>query len=206
MNAYYNAPLNELVVPLAMLQPPYFHPQADPANNFGGIGAVIAHEISHALDDRGSDFDANGVLCNWLPDSDKKAFFRMNNKLIYQYSQFEVLDDEYINCELTLTENISDIVGINMAARAYLISLKGQTPPTINGFTGIQRLFLSFAQSLAEQAHPRSIRHRLKRDPHSPNKFRVNGTLPHVPAFYEAFKVKKGDAMYLPPSQRVTIW
>lgn len=206
VNAYYNAPLNELVVPLAMLQPPYFHPQADPASNFGGIGAVIAHEISHALDDRGSDFDANGILRDWWPDKDKKAFSSLNNRLVAQYSQFEVLDDAYVNGELTLTENISDLVGINIATRAYLDSLKGQTPPVINGFTGIQRLFLSYAQSLAEHAHPRSLRQQLKGDPHSPNEFRVNGTLPHVPAFYEAFDVKSSDAMYLPPNQRVTIW
>ena len=206
VNAYYNPPMNEIVFPAAILQPPFFNMQADDAVNYGGIGAVIGHEIGHGFDDSGSTFDGDGVLRNWWTDKDKAEFTNRTKQLISQYNQFEALDGVNVNGEFTLGENIGDLGGISIALKAYKLSLEGKEAPVIDGFTGTQRVFIGFGQVWANKYRDESLRNLIDTDSHSPSQFRANGSVRNVPEFYEAFDVKETNALYLPPQERVKIW
>lgn len=206
VNAYYNPPMNEIVFPAAILQAPFFNMEADDAVNYGGIGAVIGHEIGHGFDDQGSTFDGDGVLRNWWSDKDKEEFKNRTKKLIAQYDSFQALDDLYVNGEFTLGENIGDLGGITIALKAYELSLAGKDAPVIDGFTGRQRVFLGFGQIWANLYRDEALRSLIETDPHSPAKFRANGPLPHLPEFYQAFDIKEGAPMYIAPQDRIKIW
>jgi len=206
INAYYNPPLNEIVFPAAILQPPFFNLQADDAVNYGAIGAVIGHEIGHGFDDSGSTFDGDGVLRNWWTDEDRAEFDKRTAKLVGQYSEFQPFDDLAVNGEFTLGENIGDLGGISIGLLAYNMSLDGAEAPAIDGFTGVQRVFLGYSQVWRSKSRDEATRMRIATDPHSPPRYRANGAVRNVPEFYEAFDVKEGDALYLPPEERVKIW
>ncbi len=206
VNAYYNPPRNEIVFPAAILQAPFFDPNADMAVNYGGIGAVIGHEMGHGFDDQGRKSDGTGMLRDWWTEADAKAFDERAAKLGKQYDQFEPLEGHHVNGELTMGENIGDLGGINFAYTAYKLSLKGKEAPVIDGFTGDQRLFMSWAQIWRGKMRDESLINRLTTDPHSPGQYRANGIVRNIDAWYDAFDVKEGDAMYLPPEERVTIW
>jgi putative endopeptidase len=208
VNAYYNPAMNEIVFPAAILQPPFFDPEADDAVNYGGIGAVIGHEIGHGFDDQGSKSDGDGNLVNWWTESDRKEFEARTGKLIAQYSAFEPeqLPGEKVNGALTIGENIGDLGGLTIAYKAYLKSLGGKEAPVIDGLTGPQRFFVGYAQIWRAKFRDAALRQRLATDPHSPGEFRCNGPLSNFPAFYEAFGVKEGDKLYLAPEKRVSIW
>ena len=206
VNAYYNPPMNEIVFPAAILQPPFFNMNADDAVNYGGIGGVIGHEIGHGFDDKGSKFDGKGYLNNWWTDSDRTNFEGLTGKLVAQYSGFEPLEGEHVNGELTLGENIGDLSGLGIAYKAYKMSLNGEEAPVIDGFNGDQRVFLGWAQVWRSKMREEALSERLKTDPHSPAEYRVQGVLPNIEAFYSAFDVKEGDGMYLPEEERVVIW
>ncbi|GAA6151901.1 M13 family metallopeptidase [Pseudoteredinibacter isoporae] len=206
VNAYFNPILNEIVFPAAILQPPFFNLEADDAVNYGAIGAVIGHEIGHGFDDQGSRYDGDGYLRNWWTDDDLAKFKERTKKLIDQYNKFEPLPGEHVNGELTIGENIGDLGGLSIAYKAYKASLDGKSSPQIDGFTGEQRVFLGWAQAWRSKAREEYLSKQLKTDPHSPALYRVNGVMPNIDAFYEAFDVKPGDGMYLPPEERVSIW
>ena len=206
VNAYYNPELNEIVFPAAILQPPFFDANADDAVNYGGIGAVIGHEISHGFDDQGSQYDGDGNMRNWWTEEDGKRFAEKTKVLIQQYASYSPLPGYNVNGELTLGENIGDNSGLAVAYKAYKLSLKGKKAPVINGLTGDQRFFMGWGQVWrAKMREPAQI-NQVKTDPHSPAQFRANGTLKNQPGFYEAFGVKPGDKMYLAPKDRVIIW
>ncbi len=206
VNAYYNARLNEIVFPAAILQPPFFNAAADDAVNYGGIVAVIGHEIGHGFDDSGSQSDAVGNLRNWWTAEDRDKFAIKTKALIAQYSAYAPLPGYNVNGALTLGENIGDNSGLAVAYKAYQNSLGGKLSPVIDGFTGEQRVFLGWAQVWRGKARDDSTIVLLKTDPHSPAFVRGNATLKNQPGFYDAFGVKVGDNMYLPPAERVTIW
>jgi putative endopeptidase len=206
INAYYNPSYNEIVFPAAILQPPFFDPKADPAVNYGAIGAVIGHEMGHGFDDQGSKSDARGVQRNWWTDADRKNFDARTRVLVTQFGAFEPLKGQKVNGELTLGENIGDLGGLSMAYHAYKRSLGGKPAPVIDGFTGEQRFFLAWGQVWASKYRDEFMLTTLKADPHSPPEFRVNGVVRNIDAWYEAFGVKEGDKLFLPPAQRVTIW
>lgn len=206
VNAYYNPVLNEIVFPAAMLQAPYFDLNADDAVNYGGIGAVIGHEIGHGFDDQGSTFDGDGVLRNWWTDKDREAFKVRTGALVSQYNEFKVFPDLNVNGAFTLGENIGDLGGLSIAYKAYKLSLKGKKSPVLDGFTGEQRVFIGWAQVWQSKEREESLRNQVASDPHSPAVFRVNGTVRNIPEFYEAFNVKPGDSLYLAPEKRVKIW
>jgi len=206
INAYYNPEMNEIVFPAAILQPPFFDASADDAVNYGGIGAVIGHEISHGFDDQGSQYDGDGNLRNWWTESDGKNFEKKTKALVAQYNAFSPLPGYTVNGELTLGENIADNSGVAIAYKAYKLSLKGKPAPVIDGLTGDQRFFMGFAQVWRSKMRDPEMIKRVKTDPHSPGQFRANGTMRNQPGFYDAFKVKKGDKMYLAPQERVIIW
>lgn len=206
VNAYYMPPLNEIVFPAAILQPPFFDLEADDAVNYGAIGAVIGHEIGHGFDDSGSTFDGNGVMRNWWTDEDREEFEKRTGKLVEQYNGFKPFDDLSVNGEFTLGENIGDLGGISIGLLAYKMSLNGEEPPVIDGFTGVQRVFLGYAQVWRNIYRDESLRLMIGTDPHSPSMYRTNGAVRNVPEFYEAFDVREGDALYLPPEERVKIW
>ena len=206
VNAYYNPPLNEIVFPAAILQPPYFNLNAEDAVNYGAIGAVIGHEIGHGFDDAGSAFDGDGVLRNWWTDADKAEFKSRTNKLVAQYDEFEPLKDVHVNGTFTLGENIGDLGGLSISLLAYKMSLADKTSPVIDDFTGEQRVFLGYAQSWSKKYREKALKHQISTDPHSPAMYRVNGVVRNVPEFYQLFDVKEGDKLYLDPSQRVKIW
>lgn len=206
VNAYYNPEMNEIVFPAAILQPPFFNADADDAANYGGIGAVIGHEISHGFDDQGSQYDGLGNLRDWWTKEDHEKFAAKTKALVAQYSAFSPLPGYHVNGELTLGENIADNSGLAIAYKAYKLSLKGAEPPVINGLTGDQRFFMGFAQVWRGKVRDQETIVRIKTDPHSPPEFRANGTLRNQPSFYAAFGVKDGDKMYLPPDKRVLIW
>ena len=208
VNAYYNPSANEIVFPAAYLQAPMFSPTADPAINYGAIGATIGHEIGHGFDDQGSRFGPTGQLANWWTPTDRKTFDALTERLIKQYDAFCPLDDgkTCINGRLTLGENIGDLGGISMAYKAYHIALKGKKAPVIDGLTGDQRFFISFAQhqrTLFREAFQRQL---MQTDPHSPDKARINEVLRNFDPWYQAFAVKPGDKLYLAPKDRVHIW
>ena len=206
VNAYYNPMLNEIVFPAAILQPPFFDLEADEAVNYGAIGAVIGHEIGHGFDDQGSSFDGDGVLRDWWTDEDRAEFKKRTDKLVEQYSAFQPFDDLNINGEYTLGENIGDLGGISIGLLAYKMSLNGEEAPVIDGLTGTQRAFFGWAQVWRAKIRDEELRRRIATDPHSPSRYRANGAVRNVPEFYEAFNVEEGDALYLPPEERVKIW
>ncbi len=206
VNAYYNPTLNEIVFPAGILQPPFFDLGADDAVNYGAIGAVIGHEIGHGFDDSGSRFDGDGVLRNWWTDEDRAEFEKRTGRLIAQYSEFAPFDDLNVNGEFTLGENIGDLGGISIGLLAYKMSLEGEKPPVLDGFTGIQRVFLGYGQVWRNKYREEALRLQIGTDPHSPAMYRTNGAVRNVPEFYEAFDVAETDSLYLPPEERVKIW
>jgi putative endopeptidase len=206
VNAYYNAFFNEIVFPAAILQAPYFDPAADTAVNYGGIGGVIGHEMSHAFDDQGSKSDENGVLRSWWTLQDLQQFKARTSALAQQYGQYEPLPGLRLNGQTTLAENIGDNSGLAVALDAYRLSLCGKPAPKLDGFSGEQRFFLSWSQTYREKVREPQLRRNIASDPHSPAEFRVNGVVRNMDAWYEAFGVKPGDKLYLPPEQRVQIW
>jgi putative endopeptidase len=206
VNAYYNPPNNEIVFPAAILQPPFFDPEADPAINYGGIGGVIGHEISHGFDDQGRKSDGNGMLTDWWTAEDAAKFDAQAKKLGAQYSAFEPLPGAHIQGGLTMGENIGDMGGVSLALDAYHASLKGAPAPVIDGTTGDQRVFLGWAQVWREKIRDEQLRQRLATDPHSPAVYRVNGTIRNIPGWYQAFDVEPGDKLYVAPADRVKIW
>jgi predicted metalloendopeptidase len=205
INAYYNPELNEIVFPAAFLQPPFFNPKADDAANYGAIGAVIGHEISHGFDDQGSQYDERGNLRNWWTDEDRRRFAEKTTALVEQYNGYEVAG-YHVNGALTLGENIADNSGLAIAYKAYRLSLAGKEAPVIDGLTGDQRFYLGFVQAWQEKSRDAAMIAQIKSDPHSPGEYRANGTLVNQPGFYEAFGVKPGDKMYVAPEKRVIIW
>ncbi len=206
VNAGYVPTQNEVIFPAAILQPPFFNMAADDAVNYGAIGAVIGHEMGHGFDDQGSKYDGEGNLENWWTDEDREKFTERTQTLIDQFAKFEVFDDLNVNGELTLGENIGDLAGLTISYRAYQISLNGKEAPVLDGMTGDQRFFMGIGQVWRYKATDEAQRNRVMTDPHSPPRFRVNGTLPNMPEFVAAFDVQEGDDMYLPPEDRVKIW
>ena len=209
VNAYYNPGLNEIVFPAAILQPPFFSPEADPAENFGGIGAVIGHEIGHGFDDQGSKYDGDGRLVSWWTEADRKAFEARTKSLIDQFSALTPaqLDEKYkVNGELTIGENIGDLGGLGIAWKAYLISLDGQEPPVIDGLTAAQRFLMSWAQCWRNKGRDEITIQRLAVDPHSPPEFRANQVVKNLDIYHEAFEVSEEDQMWLAKDDRVVIW
>jgi putative endopeptidase len=206
VNAYYLPMWNEIVFPASILQPPYFNMQADDAANYGAIGAIIGHEIGHGFDDSGRRFDGDGNLRDWWTEEDNARFEERKQKLAAQFNGYVVIDGITINGEFTSGENIGDLGGLSIAYKAYQLSLEGEEAPVIDGWTGDQRFFLGWAQAWREKRRPEEEKRLLTIDPHSPTRFRANGTAVNVPGFYSAFDVKEGDALYLPPEERVKIW
>lgn len=206
VNAYYNPEMNEIVFPAAILQPPFFNAKADDAVNYGGIGAVIGHEISHGFDDQGSQYDGKGNLRDWWTKEDHEKFATKTATLVKQYGAFSPIPGYFVNGELTLGENIADNSGLAIAYKAYKLSLGGKPAPVINGLTGDQRFFMGFAQVWRGKMRDATMIVRLKTDPHSPGEIRANGTLRNMSGFYDAYGVKDGDKMYLSPAERVSIW
>jgi predicted metalloendopeptidase len=206
VNAYYSSTMNEIVFPAAILQPPFFDPSADDAVNYGGIGAVIGHEISHGFDDQGRRSDGEGNLRDWWTEADNEAFKQRADALVAQYGAFSPLEGLNVNGRLTLGENIGDVSGLAMAYRAYRKSLNGREAPVIDGLTGDQRFFMGWAQVWRTLQRPDALRQQIMTDSHSPGEYRVNGVLRNIPEFYRAYNVQPGDKMYLPPEQRVKIW
>lgn len=206
VNAYYNPTANEIVFPAAILQPPFFDMNAEDAINYGGIGAVIGHEIGHGFDDSGSTFDGDGALRNWWTDTDLKEFEARTAKLVDQFNEFEALPELFVNGEYTLGENIGDLGGISIALKAYHLSLAGEEAPVLDGYTPNQRVFIGYGQVWASKYRDEALRSQIQTDSHSPTKFRTNGALRNVPEFYEAFNVTEENDLYLPPEERVKIW
>ena len=205
VNAYYNSSFNEIVFPAAILQPPFFDPNADAAVNYGAIGAVIGHEMGHGFDDQGSKSDANGIQRNWWTDSDRSAFEAKADKLAEQYSKYEPIPDNFVNGRNSLGENIGDVGGLAMAYHAYKLSLNGKEAEVIDGLTGDQRFFLAWAQVWKEKRTEQSMLNQLRAGTHAPGRFRALAPRNHD-AWYKAFDVKEGDALYLKPEERVRIW
>jgi putative endopeptidase len=205
VNAYYNSSFNEIVFPAAILQPPFFDPNADPAVNYGGIGAVIGHEMGHGFDDQGSKSDANGIQQNWWTDQDRAAFETKADALAQQYSAYEPIEGNFVNGRNSLGENIGDVGGLSMAYHAYKLSLNGKEAPVIDGVTGDQRFFLAWAQVWREKRTEQSMLSQLKGGTHAPGRYRALAPRNHD-AWYEAFNVQPEDALYLAPEDRVRIW
>jgi putative endopeptidase len=206
VNAYYNPLGNEIVFPAAILQPPFFDMTADDAVNYGGIGSVIGHEISHGFDDQGRKFDGRGMLRDWWTAEDDKRFHALADQLVAQYSAFSPLPGLNVNGRLTLGENIGDLSGVAVAHKAYRLSLDGRAGPVLDGYTGDQRFFIGWAQVWPRMYRDDELRKRLLTDPHSPSEYRVNGIVRNMPQFAEAFTVKDGDGLFLPAPQQVRIW
>nr|WP_121270784.1 M13 family metallopeptidase [Pedobacter schmidteae] len=206
VNAYYNPPMNEIVFPAAILQPPFFDMNADDAVNYGGIGAVIGHEIGHGFDDQGSTFDGDGVMRNWWTKKDNDEFKKRTSALVAQYSSFKVFPDLNVNGDFTLGENIGDLGGLTIALKAYKASLNGKPAPAMDGFSGEQRVFIGWGQAWLSKSTNEALRNQVGTDPHSPAQFRVNGVVRNIPEFYTAFNVKPTDSLYLAPEKRVKIW
>ena len=207
VNAYYNPTTNEICFPAAILQPPFFNPDADDAVNYGAIGVVIGHEMTHGFDDQGRNYDKDGNLIDWWTAEDAVRFKERADKLVDQYDQIIVIDTLHANGRFTLGENIADHGGLLVAHQAYLNSLKGkETPAPIDGFTNEQRFFLGYATLWGQNIRPEEIRRRTKIDPHSLGKWRVNAALRNIAPFYAAFDIKEGDPMFMVPTDRVVIW
>lgn len=206
VNAYYNPSFNEIVFPAAILQPPFFDPNADLAVNYGGIGGVIGHEMGHGFDDQGSKSDAHGVQRNWWTDADRSNFELRTDALVAQYACYEPIPGSLVDGNFTLGENIGDLGGLSLAYRAYQKALGGKPAAVIDGLTGDQRFFLAWAQVWCAKNRESTLISRLKSDPHSPEQYRVNGIVCNMDAWYEAFDVQSGDAMYVAPAKRIRIW
>ncbi|MDF3305436.1 M13 family metallopeptidase [Rhodococcus koreensis] len=208
VNAYYNPGMNEIVFPAAILQPPFFDAAADDAANYGGIGAVIGHEIGHGFDDQGAKYDGDGNMIDWWTDDDRTEFGKRTKALIEQYNAFEpkALPGHTVNGEFTIGENIGDLGGLSIAIAAYRIATDGSEPEVLDGLTGIQRVFFGWAQVWRTKARDAEALRRLAVDPHSPPEFRCNGVIRNLDTFHDAFDVQPGDALYLDPSERVKIW
>jgi putative endopeptidase len=208
VNAYYNPGFNDIVFPAAILQYPFFDKDRDPAANYGGIGAVIGHEIGHGFDDQGSEFDGDGRLSNWWTDDDRERFTKRTRALIDQYNALEPreLPGHSVNGELTIGENIGDLGGMSIAWKAYLISLNGEEPPVVDGLSGAERFLFSWAQVWRQAARDEEALRLLTIDPHSPPEFRCNQIARNLDLFHDTFGVSEGDAMWLAPKDRVTIW
>lgn len=205
-DAFYNATFNEIIFPAGILQPPFFDLNADPAVNYGAIGSVIGHEMGHGFDDQGAKSDAQGVLRTWWQPEDETAFSKLGQSLASQYDRYEALPGLHLNGHLTLGENMGDLAGVTVAYHAYRLSLQGRPAPVLDGLSGEQRFFLSFAQSWHGLIRDERLRKLVLSDPHSPPLFRVNGVVRNLDAWYAAFDVQPGDTLYLPPEERVRIW
>ena len=208
VNAYYHPIQNEIVFPAAILQPPFFDLEVDMAANYGAIGAIIGHEIGHGFDDQGSKFDGDGNMVDWWTPSDRVEFEKRANMLIKQFDALwpEQTPDIHVNGALTVGENIGDLGGLAIAFKAYKLALRGSQAPVIDGLTGEQRFFLSYAQAWRGKARAEELRRRIATDPHSPNEFRCNAIVANLKDFYEAFEVTEGDELWLAQSERVEIW
>jgi putative endopeptidase len=209
VNAYYNPGMNEIVFPAAILQPPFFDAEADDAANYGGIGAVIGHEIGHGFDDQGAKYDGDGNLVDWWTDEDRAEFGKRTKALIEQYEEYvprALSNGHHVNGAFTVGENIGDLGGLSIALLAYRLSLKGAPAPVIDGLTGEQRVFYGWAQVWRTKSRDAEAIRRLATDPHSPPEFRCNGVVRNLDAFYDAFEVDESDALYLDPQRRVRIW
>jgi putative endopeptidase len=212
VNAYYNPGMNEIVFPAAILQPPFFDTDADDAANYGGIGAVIGHEIGHGFDDQGAKYDGDGNLVDWWTDEDRDEFAARTKALIEQYDAYTPRaltghhGPPHVNGAFTVGENIGDLGGLSIALLAYQLSLNGQSAPVIDGLTGVQRVFFGWAQVWRTKAREAEAIRRLAVDPHSPPEFRCNGVVRNIDAFYDAFTVSEADELYLEPQRRVRIW
>jgi predicted metalloendopeptidase len=206
VNAYYNPTKNEIVFPAAILQPPFFNMEADDAVNYGAIGAVIGHEISHGFDDQGSKYDGDGNLQSWWTAEDRLAFEALTKRLIDQFNEYSPLPGKRVNGELTLGENIADLSGLSIAHKAYRLSLNGKEPPKIDNWTGDQRFFLGWSQVWRRKYRDAEMMRRLLTDPHAPSWYRANGPIINIDAFYDAFEVQPTDALFRPKEERIKIW
>ncbi len=206
VNAYYSPSMNEIVFPAAILQPPFFNMEADDAVNYGGIGAVIGHELTHGFDDQGRKSDGDGNLTDWWTEEDAREFEKRAQMMVEEYNKFSPIEGMHVNGELTLGENIADLGGLTIAYHAYQNALKGKPAPVIDGFTGEQRFFLGWAQVWARKYREDELRRRLKTDSHSPSQYRTNGVVTNMPEFYDTYNVKEGDQLFTPVEQRVRIW
>jgi putative endopeptidase len=206
VNAFYSSSLNSINFPAGILQPPFFDPSWDDAMNYGGIGAVIGHEMSHGFDDRGRQFDARGNLSDWWTEEDAARYKERAQKVVEQFDGYTVLDSLHLNGKLTLGENIADLGGIAVAYFALQKAQAGQVVAPIDGFTPEQRFFLAWAQVWREAVRPASMRTQVQTDPHSPGVWRVNGPLSNLPEFARAFGCRSGDAMVRPPELQARIW
>lgn len=208
VNAYYNPTMNEIVFPAAILQPPFFDSEADDAANYGGIGAVIGHEIGHGFDDQGSQFDGSGELKNWWTDEDRAAFTKLTARLVEQYNALSPADapDHHVNGELTLGENIGDLGGLSISFLAFQLSLDGAEAPVLDGLSASQRFFFSWAECWRTKIRPEEAARRIALDPHSPNEFRCNAVVKNLDVFHESFGTAEGDELWLNPEDRVKIW
>jgi putative endopeptidase len=201
--------LNEIVFPAAILQPPFFDAEADDAANYGGIGAVIGHEIGHGFDDQGAKYDGDGNLVDWWTDRDRAEFGLRTNALIEQYDHFvprQLSGDNHVNGAFTVGENIGDLGGLSIALLAYQLSLGGHEAPVLDGLTGVQRVFFGWAQVWRTKSRDAEAVRRLATDPHSPPEFRCNGVIRNIDAYYDAFEVSATDELFLDPELRVRIW
>jgi predicted metalloendopeptidase len=206
VNAYYNSTFNEIVFPAGILQPPFFDVNADPAVNYGGIGAVIGHEMGHGFDDQGSKSDFAGIQRAWWTAEDRARFQVLVDKLGAQYDKYCPLPNTCVNGKLTMGENIGDLGGLSMAYTAYHLSLGGKPAPVIDGLTGDQRFFLAWAQVWKAKYRDEALVNLIKSNPHSPAMYRINGPLRNLSEWYQAFDVKPGDKLYVAPEDRVRIW
>ncbi len=206
VNAYYNPPMNEIVFPAAILQSPFFSVDAPDALNYGGIGAVIGHEISHAFDDQGSRYDGDGNLANWWTDEDRQAFEKLTKQLVAQYREYEPLPGKNLNGELTLGENIADLSGLSIAYKAYKMSQQGKEAEVLGDWKGEQLFFIGWSRVWQRKYRDAEMIRRLATDPHSPSQFRANGPVMNIDAFYEVFNVREGDRLFKPAAERIRIW
>jgi putative endopeptidase len=206
VNADYSSNLNAIILPAAQLQAPYFDLAADPAVKYGGIGALIGHELIHGFDDDGRKYNGAGTLSNWWTNADARQFEARATELSRQYSSFEPLPGVRVNGNLTMSENIADLGGVLVALDAYHHSLGGRSAPVLDGLTGDQRFFLSYAQTFRAKKTEEETRRQLVSDPHSPEQYRVNGVVRNIDVWYQAFNVRSGDKLYLSNENRVRIW
>jgi putative endopeptidase len=206
VNAYYNPSYNEIVFPAGIMQPPFFNAKADDAANYGVMGAVIGHELTHGFDDQGAKFDADGNLKDWWTAEDMKNFESRTGLIRDQFDGYIAIDTLHVNGQLTLGENIADLGGLTMSYYAYKLSLKGEKSPVIDGFTGEQRFFIAWAQGWKTLARPEALKQMIATNPHSPGNFRVLGPLSNMKEFYEAFNVKETNKMYRPDDKRAEVW
>jgi putative endopeptidase len=205
INAYANPVMNEIVFPAAILQPPFFDPKADPAVNYGGIGAVIGHELSHHFDDQGRKYDLTGKLTDWWTQQDVTRFTALTDKLVKQYDAYEPIPGQHVQGELTLGENMADLAGLTVSHDAYVLSLGGKPAPVLDGFTGDQRFYLGWAQVWRTKYREPALRQQLLTDPHSPGPERVD-EVRNMNPWYKAFDVTQGEKLYLTPAERVQVW